>query len=194
MLKRVLLALFLVVFPFVGHTDSGKTVIKIHGHIDGDMLEEVQKQLDDASGTVEIRINSPGGEVGAGLLIIRAIRDSGLPTVCIVEDLAASMAADLLESPACHRRVAEATSVIMFHPAYVGEVPGNKTALETAQKALRAVNRSLSTMIAARIGMSPEDFEKLVANELWLVGEEALAYNMLDEITPVSVPAQQTTP
>jgi ATP-dependent Clp endopeptidase proteolytic subunit ClpP len=169
--------------------------ISISGPIDEDTVSSVTAAVASVKGAhpakVVVRINSPGGSVGAGLVIIdqlRSLRQSGTETVCVVDNYAISMAATLLESPGCGERVVHAHSMVMFH-GVAGEREGNQRAHQNGVEGFRAINRMAAVIVCERTGWSLEWYWQLVveeSRELWMVGEEALAYHVADRVIPVA--------
>lgn len=170
--------------------------VSIEGPVDGDMAERVAEQVKAAqlSGAkyLHVKINSPGGSVGAGLHIIETLRKSGMPSLCEVDQLAASMAAVILESSGCSTRAVHAHSVVMFHQASV-QLMGTYTqqTLEAAAAQVRAINKLMVALVAPRLGMTNEAFEKLIdGRELWLVGVEVQLLGAADYVLVVPQPVQ----
>lgn len=86
-----------------------------------DVEEKILKLSLESSDPIYLDIDSPGGSVLEGLRVIRAIEKAqyrGVPIICTVDGMAASMAMHILGS--CSQRYAYRTSILMWHPASIG--------------------------------------------------------------------------
>ncbi len=194
----VLITFVLVFFFSYGPSAASEShpEIPIIGEINSDTPSVVQEAIDAAkkagAAHLVIRIDSPGGSVGYGMLVIKAILDSNLPTTCIVDDMAVSMAGVILESPACGWRVVHAQSVVMFH-GVSGSTEGNERVHQNAVAAGRAINLWTAQVVCARTGWEVPWYMQRVAEEgreLWFVGQEALDNHVADSVIPVRKPVQ----
>lgn len=101
-------------------TLSPSRTILISGPISSVMYEPVMKTMGNLAETgkdIDIIISSPGGEVITGSLIIdymEQLKVEGVRFRCIVRDLAASMAFQLLLH--CDERYATPNSYLLWHP------------------------------------------------------------------------------
>lgn len=170
--------------------------IDIWGAIDMSTFSSVKEAVDAAktagASRLDIRINSPGGEILATFLIIDVIRESNIPTTCTVGVMAASAAAILLESPACGERVVGSSSLVMFHGG-ASEVKGKQRAMENDLVSLRAMDQAVAQTIARRLGMTPEQYLDLVVErgrDLWFVGADAVKAKVADRVIPLPAPAR----
>jgi len=99
------------------------TTVEISGPIDFQLVAPlVDKIVSQASAGTEITliINSPGGEVNAGLFLINAMKLSqarGAKLRCITTGLAASMALQVFSQ--CDSRFALPNSFMLYHPVRV---------------------------------------------------------------------------
>lgn len=137
-----------------------------------------------------VHIDTVGGDVVSGQDIIAAIHDSGIPSTCIVYDKAFSMGLIILESSACGQRVAHAHSILMIHGVNGGS-KGNQREFQNTLDRMRAMNTSIARLICARTGWDLNWYWRMFieeARELWIVGDEALLYRLVDKVVPVPAP------
>ena len=163
----------------------GTTVIRIDDVITQETAESVEAAVTKAEGPVIVRINSPGGSVLPGLRIIRSLLSAPGPVICEVEDLAASMAAIILESPGCGVRRVHVYSLIMFHEAAVSGVDTLRQNESGAlAERLKAVNLALAALVAPRLGLTVEEYltRTLGGREIWVVGLYAVSAHVADEV------------
>ena len=128
------------------------------------------------SPVVTVYIDSPGGDVLAGMRMIdavvgiKAIRP-GVQLRCFAQN-AASMAFIFLQT-SCERRVVSSFSVLMSHQASLG-VRGKAGEVESRMELVRQVLVILDKRVAARLGLSVEAYRAQIVNDWWLVGEKGL--------------------
>lgn len=128
------------------------------------------------SPVVTVYIDSPGGDVLAGMRMIdavvgiKAIRP-GVQLRCFAQN-AASMAFIFLQT-SCDRRVVSSFSVLMSHQASLG-VRGKAGEVESRMELVRQVLVILDKRVAARLGLSVEAYRAQIVNDWWLVGEKGL--------------------
>ncbi len=133
---------------------------------------------------VTLRIDSPGGSIFAGNRFIKAMEDvkktNGITVMCVVDGMAYSMGAVILESPLCDRRLATVRSTILFHNGSTG-ASGTAEDLKQATEFLEALNQSLALQISARLGMTLEAYRARIAHTNWVMAcPEALLSNVID--------------
>lgn len=83
-------------------------------------IMETMDKLEKGKGTVDLIISSPGGSVAVGSLIIdrmEQMKQRGVVFRCVVRDLAASMAFQILLH--CNERYATPKSFLLWHPVRI---------------------------------------------------------------------------
>lgn len=187
--------LFFSSFP----TNAEETVktLDIVGSIDSNSVDTVLEKLKEIMvtnpKTITVILDTPGGSIVAGLKIIDAIRNTNVPTTCVVKNFAVSMGAIILESSACGKRVVYPYSVVMFHGGANDAGPSNQREKENNVAAITAMNRITAELVASRIGLSVETYLRLIINEskeLWFVGSDAVKAGIADEVLPLPSPAK----
>jgi ATP-dependent Clp protease protease subunit len=142
---------------------------------------------DDQEQDISIYINSPGGEVYAGLAIydtIRMIRPD-VKTYCV--GTAMSMAAVILAAGTPGKRFALPNSRVMIHQGS-GGFRGNIPDLEVQAKETFSLIKTLTEILAEHTG---QPFDKVKADtqrDYYLNGTEARDYGLVDEVlTPAAL-------
>jgi ATP-dependent Clp protease protease subunit len=142
---------------------------------------------DDSEADISIYLNSPGGEVYAGLAIydtMRMIRPD-VRTYCV--GMCASMAAVLLAAGAPGKRYALPNARIMIHQGSAG-FRGNVPDIEIAARETLTLTTKLTEILAEHTG---QPFDKVKADtqrDYYLTGEDAKTYGLVDEVlTPALV-------
>ena len=138
-------------------------------------------------------LDSPGGSVPDGLRISRAIEESKVPVVCVVDVEAASMAAYILES--CQVRLITKRSSIMIHePAMGGEISGQQTVWKNVAEWLRAMTKGMAEHLAHRLNVPASDIiERIRGGAMWFLDwEDAVKFAAVDGVAD-SVAAVRTS-
>jgi ATP-dependent Clp protease protease subunit len=142
---------------------------------------------DDQEQDISIYINSPGGEVYAGLAIydtIRMIRPD-VKTYCV--GTAMSMAAVLLAAGTPGKRFALPNSRVMIHQGS-GGFRGNIPDLEVQAKETFSVIKTLTEILAEHTGQPFDKVKSDTQRDYYLNGEEARDYGLVDEVlTPAAL-------
>ncbi len=142
---------------------------------------------DDQEQDISIYINSPGGEVYAGLAIydtIRMIRPD-VKTYCV--GMAASMAAVLLAAGTPGKRYALPNSRIMIHQGS-GGFRGNIPDLEVQAKETFSVIQKLTEILAEHTGQPFDKVKSDTQRDYYLTGDDAKEYGLVDEVlTPAAL-------
>lgn len=148
---------------------------------------DVAAALRDAGpGPVNVRLNSPGGDVFDGVAIHSLLaRHPGTVTV-YVDGLAASAASFIML--AGDRIVSARNAFVMIHGAMTGTY-GNAGTHREAADLLDKVSDNIADMYAERAGEDPQHWRDLMdANRedgTWYTGQEAMDAGLVDELTEV---------
>jgi ATP-dependent Clp protease protease subunit len=142
---------------------------------------------------VDVFVNSPGGEVFAGITLHNLLMRSTLDVIMHVDGLAASAASLVLM--AGDKIIAAPSSIVMIHSAWT-VAAGNADQFEQAAREMRTVDQSIAGIYAARTGQSLEKIREMLAAETWLGAEDAKALGFVDEIAAAEetpAPAERKT-
>jgi len=146
------------------------------GKVIGDILN-IRKT--NADGKIYLVIDSPGGEVDAGLQLIDFLdTQSNIIPIAIK---AASMASAILES--MQERLIIAGSTLMFHRA-AGQFSGyfSDGEVESHLAYAKKMILKMEKQNAKRLQLTLEEYRKQVTAELWMYGEEAIEKHAADRI------------
>jgi ATP-dependent Clp protease, protease subunit len=142
---------------------------------------------DDQDADISIYINSPGGEVYAGLAIydtIRMIRPD-VRTYCV--GMGASMAAVLLAAGTPGKRYALPNSRIMIHQGSAG-FRGNVPDIEIAARETLTLTTTLTEILAEHTGQTFDKVKADTQRDYYMTGVQAKEYGLVDEVlTPSSL-------
>ena len=136
---------------------------------------------DDGDREIQMYINSPGGQIDAGLAIYDTMHlvQPQVATTCI--GMAASMGAVLLGGGAKGKRSALPNSRILIHQASAG-FQGTASDIEVQAREILRMNARLQELIAADTGKSVDRVAHDVNRDYWMSASEAKDYGVIDLI------------
>lgn len=164
-----------------------KRNIFISGEINADMANDIIMQLmylqGESEEPINIYINSPGGEVTAGLLIYDVMQSLTVPVNTYCTGLAASMGAVLLAGGQAGRRYILPHSKTMIHePLISGGVGGSATSIHNISESILKTRDMLNEILAKHTGKSLKEMKKATAFDHYMNAEESVKFGMCDEI------------
>lgn len=154
--------------------------------IDDDVANIINAQLLYLNSTgdedVKMFINSPGGSVISGLAIydIMNFITPDVSTYCL--GMAASMGSILLSSGAKGKRYSLPNGTVMIHQVSSGTGRVQNTDLQIAAKESQKWQDRLYNILASNTNKIYEEIERDADRDHWFTAEEALQYNLIDEI------------
>ena len=161
-------------------------IIFLSGEINTEMANAIIAQLlflnaQDKEKDITMYINSPGGQVTAGLGIYDTMNhiSCDIATVCI--GMAASMGAFLLSSGTKGKRYALPNAEIMIHQP-LGGARGQATDIQIVAENIIKIKKKLATILAKNTG---QDYDKVIADterDNYLDASEAKEYGLVDSV------------
>ncbi|MCK9288249.1 MAG: ATP-dependent Clp protease proteolytic subunit [Sphaerochaetaceae bacterium] len=159
--------------------------IMLSGGIDKESAEKVIKQLLilDAEGETPIKIfiNSPGGDVEAGLAIFDMVRFVTCEVIMIGMGLVASAAALILLAVDKDKRLGLPNSSYLIHQP-MSKMEGVATDIEIYTKQLEKLRNRLNQIISEQTGKPIEVVAKDTDRDYWLDAKDALSYGLINKI------------
>lgn len=143
-------------------------------------------QSEDQNKDIEMYINTPGGEVPAGLAIYDTMQlvKPEIRTFCVGKAL--SMGAILLAGGAKGKRAALPNSRVMMHQPLGGAYGPTSDVEIFAREMLRTRDR-INEILAYHTGKEIETIRRDTERDYWMTAEEAKNYGIVDEV--LSLPA-----
>ena len=132
-----------------------------------------------SSSAIHVEINSPGGDVFAGLAIYNALKASGKEIVVKVMGVAAS-AASLIAMAGDKIQMPKNTFMMVHNPWSVAV--GTAQDMRAEADVLDKIGTSLRDTYAARTGLPADEIETMLATDTWLTADEALAKGFATEV------------
>ncbi len=146
----------------------------------GDITRELM-EAEAMYNKIDVRINSCGGEVYAGIAIFNALRNSKADITIYIDGIAASMASviALCGKPVHMSKYAR----LMLHNVS-GGVYGNKDEINSYLKEIESLEDIISDMYASRLGKSKEEIKSTYFDgaDHWIKAQEALSMGLIDGI------------
>ena len=161
-------------------------IIFLGGPIDTDTANLIVAQLlflasEDPKKDISLYINSPGGEVYAGMAILDTMNhiQPDVSTVCV--GMAASMGAVLLSSGAKGKRYALPNAEIMIHQP-LGGAQGQATDIEITAKQILKIRDRLNKIVSKNTGQTLKKIEADVDRDYHMDADEAKSYGLIDKV------------
>ena len=161
-------------------------IIFLSGEINTEMANAIIAQLlflnaQDKEKDITMYINSPGGQVTAGLGIYDTMNhiSCDVATVCI--GMAASMGAFLLSSGAKGKRYALPNAEVMIHQP-LGGARGQATDIQIVAENILKIKKKLATIRAENTG---QEYDKIIEDterDNYLDAYEAKEYGLVDSV------------
>lgn len=128
---------------------------------------------------LNIRINSPGGDVFEGRAIMEAIKRFDGKTVAHIDSLAASAATSI--ALAADEVVMADGALFMIHNAS-GFVWGDKNDMRQTADLLEKVEGSIVNDYTTKTGMESTAIVDMMNSETWMTADEALSNKFVDRV------------
>jgi len=135
----------------------------------------------DSTKDIQIYINSPGGEVYAGLGIYDTMQYIAPDIATICTGMAASMSAVLLAAGAKGKRSALPHSRVMIHQP-MGGARGQASDIEITAREIQKLKGELFEIIAKHSGQTLKKVTADSDRDHWMIAQEAKEYGMIDEV------------
>lgn len=133
----------------------------------------LSKQIDGIeAGTIDVYINSYGGEVSEGLAIYNALKRHKAKVVTHCDGFACSAASVVFM--AGDERVMGDASLLMIHNAW-SYASGNAAALRKAADDLETISEAAANAYRAAVNIEDAELEQLLAEETWIAPQDAVS-------------------
>lgn len=172
----------------VAKQDGSEATIRLYDVIDswGDVwgvsAKEFAAVLDELGsnvGTINLHINSPGGEAMEGVAILNLLRSHPARIVAVVDGLAASAASFI--ATGADETVMARNSQLMIHDAW-GLCVGNAQDMADVAEALDKLSDNIASIYADKAGGTPDDWRTAMQSETWYNADEAVEAGLADSV------------
>ncbi len=133
--------------------------------------------------TINLHVNSPGGNVFDGLAIANALRAHSARVVTHIDGLAASIAS-IIALAGDEVRIADNAFLMIHDPFTV--VVGNATEMRDTADLLDKIGGSLVNEYVKKTGLGVDAIKQYMADETWFTAEDAVDLGFADTIIGAS--------
>ena len=139
-------------------------------------------EADSPGKDIQLYINSPGGDVSAGLAIYDTMQHLSSPVNTICMGMAASMGCFLLATGRKGKRSALPHARIMMHQPWGGTAKGTAADIEIAAKEIIYLRAKMFELLGRHTGQPLERIEREFDRDHYMSGEEAMRYGIIDKV------------
>lgn len=159
----------------------------LFGEIDQNLVFSFTMQMlslmEDEQSEISIYINSPGGEVNAGLAIYDLIQSCRAPINMYCIGMAASMGALIFAGGQKGRRFILPHSKVMIHePLILNGVGGSASSVKSTADSILQTRELLNSILAEHSGKTLEEINKATDHDNFMKAEEAIEFGLCDEV------------
>lgn len=130
---------------------------------------------------IKLYINSPGGDIYAGMAIYDTMQYVKSPVATIVVGMAASMGAFLLAAGEKGQRYALPHARVMIHQPW-GGAQGQATDIAIQAEQILKSKKMLNELLAHHSGQPLEKVEADSERDFWMTADEAKDYGLVDRV------------
>ncbi len=131
---------------------------------------------------IQLYINSPGGIVTSGMVMMDVMQMITSPVSTICMGLAASMGSLLLSQGEKGRRFIFPNGRVMIHQPSIGGAQGSASDLAITAREIKRTKELGARILAENCG---QDFEKVMRDfdrDYWMTAQESVEYGIVDGI------------
>lgn len=140
--------------------------------------------------TIDLRVNSPGGDVYDGVAIMNALRRHKARVVATIDGLAASAASFIIM--AADEIIMGRGSEVMIHDAWSG-MYGNADELRSEAGHLDRISNTIAALYAERAGGEVTQWRAAMQTESWYSADEAVAAGLADKVDGTTAAAPEAS-
>ena len=160
--------------------------IFLFGEITSDTANEFVLQmlyLENSDEPISIIINSPGGEVNAGLLIYDMMQSCKNEINIYCAGRAASMAAIILAGGAKgHRFILPHSRTMIHEPLISGGIGGSATSIRNISESIMETRRLTNGILAKHTGRTEAEIDEATSFDNYMNAEQAVEFGICDRI------------
>ncbi|HBX70782.1 MAG TPA: ATP-dependent Clp protease proteolytic subunit [Chloroflexi bacterium] len=144
---------------------------------------------EDAEAPIQMYINSPGGQVYAGLAIYDTMQMITNPISTVAVGVTASFGTVLLTAGQKGQRFALPHATIHMHQP-LGGAQGQATDIEIQAREILRLKVRLNEILAKHTNQSVENIEKDTNRDFWMDANQAAEYGLVDRVLEPPVKAK----
>jgi ATP-dependent Clp protease, protease subunit len=162
-------------------------IVMVGSPIDDEVANVVVAQLlhlesEDPDKDISLYVNSPGGDVYAGLAIYDTLTfvKPDIRTICV--GIAMSMGAVLLAAGTKGKRSALPNAKILIHQVWTGQFGGQASDVEIRAREVLDLKRRVEQILADHTGQPLERVAADTDRDHFMSSAEAVEYGLIDEV------------
>lgn len=130
-----------------------------------------------------IHINSPGGDINAGLVIYDIIQDYADRIYLVCTGRACSMAAVLLAcGKAGHRFMLKNSEAMIHEPLISNQISGNCSSIKATSMRLVAIKEKMNKILANHTGKNLQEINEATDFDNYMNAQEAVDFGLADRV------------
>lgn len=129
--------------------------------------------------TINLHINSPGGDVYQGLAIYNTLKQHGAKVVVDVDGIAASIAS-VIAMAGEKIRMRQGTMMMVHDPWSI--MAGGAEDFRKTADVLDKIKENIVDVYKARTGMDLRNIRRMMTEETWMSAEEAVSHGFATEV------------
>ena len=161
--------------------------LMIEGEINADSAMQFIKALmllifENSIEPIDVLINSPGGEINAGLAMYDAMRTCGVKirTICVGRGF--SMGAVLFAAGTGGRYMLPNSELMIHEPLISNRIGGSSTSVKSISDSLLDTKKKMDRLLSECTGRSEEEIEKATSYDHYFTAEESIDFGLADGI------------
>jgi ATP-dependent Clp protease protease subunit len=162
-------------------------IVMVGSAIDDEVANVVVAQLlhlesDDPDKDISLYVNSPGGDVYAGLAIYDTMTFVKPDVRTICAGIAMSMGAVLLAAGARGKRSALPNAKILIHQVWTGQFGGQASDVEIRAREVLDLKKRVESILADHTGQPLDRVSQDTDRDHFMTAPEAVEYGLIDEV------------
>ena len=145
---------------------------------------------EDRDAPINMYINSPGGQVYAGMAIYDTMQMIPNPISTVAVGMTASFGTVLLTAGTSGQRYALPNATIHLHQP-LGGAQGQVTDIEIQAKEFIRLREKLNQILCTHTGQELEVIEKDTERDFWMDAHSAVEYGLVDKVLEAEVPEEE---
>jgi len=141
-------------------------------------FHQALKELPSTVETLNVRINSPGGDVFDGITIYNRLKQHKAKKVVYIDGMAASIAS-IIAMAGDEVIIGEGAQVMIHKPWTMAM--GNSLELDSIINRLDDIEEQMLSIYSKRTGLDRSELRSMLAKETWLLSEEAIDLGFADK-------------
>jgi ATP-dependent Clp protease protease subunit len=136
---------------------------------------------EDSESPIQMYINSPGGQIYAGLAIYDTMQMITNPINTVAVGVTASFGTVLLTAGTKGQRFTLPHATVHLHQP-IGGAQGQATDIEIQANEIMRLRRKLNSILAHHTGQSEEKVKADTERDYWLTAQDAVGYGLVDKV------------